>query len=129
MPANPWPHQSVVEPQREVAAQTHAAVQALDLAHDHRGIGSHRHEIGQANVIRVVFELSVEHQRIAAVSARLGGRYTGCDPPETIRLGSEQRRETGIAVEARQTEPVDRPARRYQRAGAAVADHRVIFNS
>jgi hypothetical protein len=70
-----------------------------------------------------------EDERFAAIlpDRRTHRPFRG-DAPGTVRLVAEQGAEHCVVVEARQTEPVDRPVAADERGRAAIADQRVVFD-
>ena len=75
------------------------------------------------------YQMRFEDERVLAVAARDALRVLVRRNAEAAVLRrAEQRRETGIGIEARPAQPVDRAVAADQRRGLAVADQAIIFN-
>jgi len=59
----------------------------------------------------------------------LGNVFGVVDAEAAVLLGPEQRRETGIGVEARPAQPVDRAVAADQRGALAIADQHIVLDA
>ena len=88
-----------------------------------------RHEIDQGNRAVSGLEAGFQDQRVVPIAARNpGGFVVRGNQPTAIPAAAEDRGKTGLGVESRPAQPVDRPVTPDQRGGLAVADQAIIFD-
>ena len=108
--------------------ERHLAVDPLDDAHDVAAL-AHWHEVHDPNRAAVADPLALEDQRVVAVSMTvLADWYGWAQRPASVFVVAEERREAGVRVEMRRTEPVEVAKARDQRGRARVADETVVFD-
>src|ERR1019366_9396876 len=107
----------------------HFPAASLDDAHDGRSRLLRWHEVDDGERTRSSLEHGFEHYRIFQVRARnLGGFGGGAYRPMTVFCMAEQRGETGAAVEAWPTQPIDAAIQSHQRRCRAIADNCIVLN-
>src|SRR5205814_2850973 len=88
-----------------------------------------RHEIDQAGDASGRFDIGLEDQSVAAITAaRRFDFIRGQETPAAIFFVAEQRREARTRIEARETEPIDRTVATDKRPGLRVTQECVIFD-
>src|SRR5688572_15134113 len=101
----------------------HLAAFARDDAHDVGSAIAQRHEIREIDYALFGFERRFKYERVTAIPpADARRRLAWADQPTSMVARTEQRRETGVGVEARPAQPVHGAAARYQHRGFAVAN-------
>ena len=126
---HPRDHRPVVEPDHELGAHLHAALESLDDAHDVGLRLARRHEVDDADPARVGLPLALEDQRVVAVAAigrrprALGAssqRPCSLPPSSAPKHELESKRGNG----SQSTEPLPPDERR----GLQVAEERVVLD-
>ena len=126
---HPGHDRAVVEPDHELGAHRHLAVEPLDDADDVGRLAARRHEVDRPHRARVRLEDRLEDQRVVAVAARRAADLVpGREQPAAVIGRAEQRREARARVEAREAAPVDRPVAADERGGLQVADEGVVLD-
>src|SRR5204863_2084255 len=89
-----------------------------------------RHEVDKRHGAVAGFEAGFQDKRARPVAPRDADYAVARRDLETAMLArAEQRRETGVRIEARPAQPVDRTVARYERGALAVADDGIILDA
>ena len=127
---DPRDHRAVAEADDQLHAHGHPAAIAGHDAKDVSALAVDGHQIDHGDAALFGLELRLEDQRPFAVAAadllHSAGRR---QQPAAIFRRSKERREERIRVEARETEPVDRPVLGDEREAAEVGDDGVVFDA
>ncbi len=119
---------AVAEADHELRAHAHPPREPFDDAHDVRRVAAWRHEVDHADAPLCGLPLGLENERRVAVAADRARRLDRRDEPAPVTPVSEQRREAGVRVEAREAAPVDRPLAMDERRRLEVRDERVVLD-
>jgi hypothetical protein len=120
----------VVETWKKLRSHSDSTSNSLDDPDDVGGIFAFGHEIDHTNGAAVRLNIVLDDRRSVAVSPGMPAcLLPGREQPVAILGTSEQRREAGAGVEARETEPVDRSVPAHQRRGVEIAQECVVFDS
>ncbi len=125
----------IAEPHPQCTAHHDRAGDAFDDADRLGGAVARRHEVGDANSPGGGVPFGFEDQgagQVAAPGRRRRGPVTrvgGADAPVAVLLGSEEVREDGVGVEARQAQRVDGSVAADQRCGLHVADQCIVLDT
>ncbi len=121
--AHPGDDRAEVEPDHELRAHRHAAVQSLHDPHDVGRLATRRHEVDRADAALAGLVHGLEDQRVVAVASRRADDIArGREEPAAVLRPPEQRREAGARVEPGEAAPVDRPGSTDERGGLQVAE-------
>ena len=127
--AHPRDDVAVVESNCEVHPHRDVAADPFDDPDDVDRLVADGHEVDDLYRALGRVELGLEHERAIAVSTTRGAASGGRrDLPASVVLVSQQRGETGAAIEPRRAQPVDRAVVAHERGGLRVADHGVLLD-
>src|SRR5919204_1322305 len=138
--ANPGGHRAVVEARTELHAQSHRSsdasnhtqhcIERPDLARILEIIRLERHAVEEGHRAARRLEDGLEHHAVVPVRPLDRAQLVvGGDAPAAASLVVEESRKTGLGVETRQAQPVDRTLEGYERSRTSVADQCVGFEA
>ena len=118
------------EPDHQLHPQLDPAADAAHQSDDIGGMAARRHEVDQLDDAGSGLKPRLQDQRIGPVAARgVDDLVRRRDQPAAVLVGAEQAGETGIGIESRPAQPVDRTVASDQSGGLAISDQSVIFDS
>lgn len=122
---HPRHHLAVAEPHHQLDAHRHGTGAPLDQADQIQLVPAQRHAVDDGDLAVGACEDRLEHQRVASVGATHTDRSSRrSDQPPSVVDVSEQACETGIRVEPRERQPIDRPVPANQRRRRHVRQQR-----
>jgi hypothetical protein len=118
----------VAEPDHDLGANGDATRDPLDNPDDGRRLAARGHEVDDTNPPLARLPLRLEHQRSVSIPALRLALLRRRDDPATVLAVTQQRCESGVGVETRDTAPVDRALAVDERRRLQVGQERVILD-
>jgi hypothetical protein len=118
----------VAEPDHDLGANGDATRDPFDNPDDGRRLAARGHEVDDTHPTLARLPLRLEHQRSVSIPALRLAPLRRRDDPAAVLAVTQQRCESGVGVETRETAPVDRALAMDERRRLQVGQERVILD-